>query len=439
MNFIKIILICLVFISSSTSVSAKNIIGSKDYVLALQKATNIMVNDVTSPVAASRYYAYITLAAYEIHQTVNQKEYPSFQNVLNEFPTIVIADSLSKKADKNLASILMVYRCSEILLPSGYLIKKEIDSLKNIFANEGEQLIFNKTLELVNSYLNYYIPYVRKDGFTKLNNLPRYTPKKVPGSWQPTAPAFMQALEPHWNKLRTFVIDSAQSFKVIPPALYDTSKQSSFYQQMMEVYDVVNKKNAEQIAIASFWDCNPFIVTQIGHVEFGTKKISPGGHWIGITGIVALQNNLSLAKTLEIHSLVGMAMADAFIACWDEKYRSQRIRPETAIQKLINPRWAPLLQTPPFPEYVSGHSVISSTAALVLTQYFGENQAFVDDTETFYGLPIRKFQSFQQAAREASLSRLYGGIHYRDALDQGIWLGEQVGKKVITKLQPHFK
>jgi hypothetical protein len=282
------------------------------------------------------------------------------------------------------------------------------------------------------------MPYVRKDGFAKLNNLPRYTPKKGPGFWQPTAPAFMQGLEPHWNKLRTFVIDSAQSFKVIPPVLYDTSKQSSFYQQMEEVYDVVNKKNKEQIAIASFWDCNPFHVTQIGHVEFGTKKISPGGHWIGITGIVTLQNNLSLAKTLEIHSLVGIALADAFIACWDEKYRSQRIRPETAIQKLINPRWAPLLQTPPFPEYVSGHSVVSSAAALVLTQYFGENQSFIDDTETPFGLPIRKFQSFQQAAREASLSRLYGGIHFRDAIEQGIWLGEQVGKKVISKLQAHF-
>ena len=282
------------------------------------------------------------------------------------------------------------------------------------------------------------MPYVRKDGFTKLNNLPRYTPKKGPGFWQPTAPAFMQGLEPHWNKLRTFVIDSAQLFKVIPPASYDTSKQSTFYHQMEEVYDVVNKKNKEQIAIASFWDCNPFHVTQIGHVEFGTKKISPGGHWIGITGIVALQNNLSLAKTLEIHSLVGVAIADAFIACWDEKYRSQRIRPETAIQKLINPRWAPLLQTPPFPEYVSGHSVVSSAAALILTQYFGENQPFVDNTETPFGLPIRKFQSFHKAAREASLSRLYGGIHYRDGIEQGIWLGEQVGKKVITKLQPHF-
>ena len=438
MHFLKIILISLLFLSSNTKLAANNIIGSKDYVLALQKATNIMVNDVASPVAVSRYYAYITIAAYEIYHIVNQKEYASYQTVLHEFPTIIIADSLIKKADKNLASILMVYRCSEILLPSGYLIKKEIDSLKNIFVNEAEQLVFNTTLELVNNYLNYFIPYVRKDGFTKLNNLPRYTLKKGPGFWQPTAPAFMQALEPHWNKLRTFVIDSAQSFKVIPPALYDTSKQSSFYQQMKEVYDFVNKKNKEQTAIASFWDCNPFHVTQIGHVEFGTKKISPGGHWIGITGIVALQKNLSLAKTLEVHSIVGIGIADAFIACWDEKYRSQRIRPETAIQKLINPRWAPLLQTPPFPEYVSGHSVVSSAAALILTQYFGDNQAFVDDTETLFGLPKRKFQSFQQAAREASLSRLYGGIHFRDGIEQGIWLGEQVGKKVITKLQSHF-
>ena len=438
MHFLKIILISLLFLSSNTKLAANNIIGSKDYVLAIQKATNIMVNDVASPVAASRYYAYITIAAYEIFHIVNQKEYASYQTVLHEFPTIIIADSLIKKADKNLASILMAYRCAETLLPSGYLIKKEIDSIKNNFTNKGEQFTFNITLELVNNYLNNYLPYVRKDGFAKLNNLPRYTPKKGPGFWQPTAPAFMQGLEPHWNKLRTFVIDSAQSFKVIPPALYDTSKQSSFYQQMQEVYDVVNKKNKEQIAIASFWDCNPFHVTQIGHVEFGTKKISPGGHWIGITGIVTLQNNLSLAKTLEIHSLVGIALADAFIACWDEKYRSQRVRPESAIQKLINPRWAPLLQTPPFPEYVSGHSVVSCAAALILTQYFGENQSFIDNTETPFGLPIRKFQSFQQAAREASLSRLYGGIHFRDAIDQGIWLGEQVGKKVITKLQPHF-
>jgi hypothetical protein len=438
MHFLKIILISLLFLSSNTKLAANNIIGSKDYVLAIQKATNIMVNDVASPVAASRYYAYITIAAYEIYHIANQKEYASYQTVLHEFPTIIIADSLIKKADKNLASILMAYRCAETLLPSGYLIKKEIDSIKNNYTNKGEQFIFNITLELVNNYLNNYLPYVRKDGFAKLNNLPRYTPKKGPGFWQPTAPAFMQGLEPHWNKLRTFVIDSAQSFKVIPPALYDTSKQSSFYQQMEEVYDLVNKKNKEQIAIASFWDCNPFHVTQIGHVEFGTKKISPGGHWIGITGIVTLQNNLSLAKTLEIHSLVGIALADAFIACWDEKYRSQRVRPESAIQKLINPRWAPLLQTPPFPEYVSGHSVVSSAAALVLTQYFGENQSFIDDTETAFGLPIRKFQSFQQAAREASLSRLYGGIHFRDAIEQGIWLGEQVGKKVITKLQPHF-
>lgn len=109
--------------------------------------------------------------------------------------------------------------------------------------------------------MNYFIPYVRKDGFTKLNNLPRYTPKKGPGFWQPTAPAFMQALEPHWNKLRTFVIDSAQSFKVIPPALYDTSKQSSFYQQMKEVYDFVNKKIKNKLQLPLFGivtlSCNP--------------------------------------------------------------------------------------------------------------------------------------------------------------------------------------
>jgi hypothetical protein len=126
-------------------------------------------------------------------------------------------------------------------------------------------------------------------------------------------------------------------------------------------------------------------------------------------------------------------MADAFIACWNTKYKYNRVRPVTVIKKLIDRNWTPLLQTPPFPEYPSGHSVISAAAASVLTHLFGDSFSFTDDTEEEFGLPVKKFQSFAAAAEEAALSRLYGGIHFRDAIENGVKEGEQIGKWVITR------
>ncbi len=136
-----------------------------------------------------------------------------------------------------------------------------------------------------------------------------------------------------------------------------------------------------------------------------------------------------------MHALVAITLADAFIACWDEKYRSNRVRPETAIQRLIDPRWKPLLQTPPFPEYVSGHSVCSYAAATMLTQIFGGGFGFLDDTEVEFGLPTRQFTSFIQAAEEAAISRVYGGIHYMDAIEEGKWQGQQVANLAIQRFK----
>ena len=190
---------------------------------------------------------------------------------------------------------------------------------------------------------------------------------------------------------------------------------------------------------AMFWDCNPFAVQRLGHIEFGIKKISPGGHWIGITGIACKKRNTTIEKTALTHVLVSLSMADAFIACWDEKYRSNRVRPETVIQQFFNRGWKPLLQTPPFPEYVSGHSVVSSTAADVLTQIFGDNFSYLDDTEVEFDLPVVKFSSFNAAAQQASISRLYGGIHFRDAIEQGNILGKRVSGLTLSRLGVFFE
>lgn len=417
----------------------KYIAGTQNYVHALKKVTDIMVNDVTSPVAASRYYAYVTLAAYETVSLYDKTGSPSLAGQLNQLENINVDAQLLTSTSPELAVMLSIFKAGEQLMPSGYLLKNDIDSIAGLYsANRKQQLLYKNTALLADEVLKQIVAYAKADGFVRLNNLQRYTPIQGDAFWKPTPPSYMAPVEPHWNRLRTFMLDSAQQFKTKWPANYDTAINASFFIQLREVYDIVKKADKDQQDIAMFWDCNPFAVQQIGHVEFGLKKISPGGHWIGITGIACIKEKLSLSKTAYAHVLVSLALADAFIACWDEKYRSNRVRPETAIQKLIDQRWQPLLQTPPFPEYVSGHSVASTAAAVTLTHLFGDQFSFTDDTEVEFGLPVRTFNSFLQAASEAAISRLYGGIHFRDAIEEGVWQGKMVGEFIRNKLNHHF-
>jgi hypothetical protein len=191
--------------------------------------------------------------------------------------------------------------------------------------------------------------------------------------------------------------------------------------------------NEEHRLMAAFWDCNPFAVQDNGHLLVGLKKISPGAHWLDITGAACRKAGKSFDETMQIYTTVSIGLTDGFICCWDEKYRSNRIRPETAIRQFIDPNWAPLLQTPPFPEYLSGHSTVSAASATILTHYFGDNFSFIDSAEINYGLAPRAFTSFHAAAKEAAISRFYGGIHFMDAIDNGFIQGERVGAWVLQK------
>jgi hypothetical protein len=210
---------------------------------------------------------------------------------------------------------------------------------------------------------------------------------------------------------------------------------SEFYKLAREVYDVGKKLTEKERFIASYWDCNPFAINTSGHMSIGFKKISPGGHWMNITGIATARAKLDLDRGIMVHALVAATLMDAFISCWDEKYRSSRVRPETVINRYIDPKWQPLLQTPPFPEYTSGHSVISTAVAEILTYLLGDSFSFRDDTEVIFDLPTRDFKSFREAAEEAAISRLYGGIHYRDAITGGQVQGKAIGRYIIEKLK----
>jgi len=425
--------LCLIILGANVHAQPKRTFGTSDYVHALKRSTDIMVNDVTSPVAASRYYAYITLSATEVFTLFNSG-HPALSTSIKGFKKLVIADSILRIADPTLASILCVYKTSARLLPSGHLMKQPIDSIIKLASKNLRPEVVSKTSQMVDSIVVQIIQYANADGFRKLSGMRRYTPTTGDGYWQPTAPAFMPALEPYWGTVRPFLLDSASQFKPKQPAAYSTDSSTEYFKLLKEVQAQGRPTNKEKQDIAMFWDCNPFALQQMGHLEFGLKKISPGGHWMGITGIACLKSKKSLAEASYIHALTAITLADAFISCWDEKYRSNRVRPETGIKRLIDPMWQPLLQTPPFPEYPSGHSVISTAAATVLTKIFGNNFSYVDDTEEEFGLAPRKFKSFKQAADEAAISRLYGGIHYRDAIENGVKEGSAVGEWVLSKL-----
>jgi hypothetical protein len=394
--------------------------------------TEVLFHDVVNPPAAARFYAYTVLAAYEL-VSLNDKAIPDFQRKFRQYPAFGLPSSTSY--DLSFAALYCMLETGKGILPSGKRLEEKQQQLLMDYGRlQSSKQIIDSSVQLARRVAKTMIGYSRTDGYFKLSTRPRYRPGSKTASWVPTPPEYMGAVEPNWNSIRPFFLDSCSQFRPLPETSFDLSKTSSFYALANEVYVSGKKLDEEQTLIANFWDCNPFAVQFAGHMSVGLKKISPGGHWLGITGIVCSQQRLSFEKTMLLHAVVACSLHDAFISCWDEKYRSNRLRPETMINKYIDEKWKPLLQTPPFPEYTSGHSVISTTVAELLTHFVGNEIAFTDTTEMYIGLPARKFKSFRTAADEACISRLYGGIHYRDAIENGKEQGERIAKFILQRL-----
>lgn len=393
--------------------------------------TDLMIHDVTSPPLASRFFAYSTLAGYEV-VTQNNSAFKSMHGRLRGYPALVKPDTIAGY-DYRLASLLAMIETAKKLQPSGSTLQAYEDSLLAHHREAGlsaNQVV--QSLKYAIAISQKILLYAKADGYNKISNYQRYTPANIPGSWYPTPPAFIEAVEPWFKTVRPFTLDTCIQFAPPPPVAFSEQKNSAFYKMMQQNYK--EPPDEDQKKIAAFWDCNPFAVQDNGHLMVGIKKISPGAHWMGIAGTACEKANKNFDETFEIMATVSVGLMDAFICCWDEKYRSNRIRPETAIRKYIDPSWTPLLQTPPFPEYLSGHSTISGSSATILTHYFGENFSYTDSVEVKYGLWPRQFSSFNQAANEAAISRFYGGIHFMDAIDNGLEQGREVGNWVLGKL-----
>ncbi|MEI9912153.1 MAG: vanadium-dependent haloperoxidase [Bacteroidota bacterium] len=236
--------------------------------------------------------------------------------------------------------------------------------------------------------------------------------------------------------IRTLVLDSASEFIPPPAPVFNiTDKNSKYYAEVMSIKNAVDSLNDEQKHIADFWDDNPFKLNVSGHVMFGTKKFSPPGHWMSIVGIAAEKAKYDFAATVYAYAITAITQFDAFIHCWDEKYRSNSARPETVINKYIDQDWRPYLQTPPFPEYTCGHSTLSSACAEALTHVFGDNFSYTDTSELEFGIKSRSFKSFRDAAIENNWARFYGGIHFHNSCIVSTEYGKKVGDFIVGRLK----
>jgi hypothetical protein len=401
---------------------------------SIKRITDVIVHDIFSPPVASRIYTYATVAAYETAIQGDAK-YQSLAGQLTGLEPVPAPDA-NKEYCFELASVQAAIKVGRTLIFSETKIDEFSQALLKEYKATGiPEEVFQRSTEYGHKVADHIIAWSSRDNYKQSRSFPKYSILDDPATWKPTPPAYMDAVEPHWNKIRAFVLDSAGQFKPGPPTKFSIDKESQFYKEALEVRDMGKNLTKEQREIASFWDCNPFVMNVRGHVMFATKKISPGGHWINITNVVCQKEKADFKRSAEAYVLVSLALIDGFISCWDEKYRSKVVRPETYINSHIDEEWVPLLQTPPFPEYTSGHSVISSASAVVLTDLFGENYSFTDSTEVEFGMPARSFTSFIHASEEAAVSRLYGGIHYRPAVDQGIVEGRALGNFIIKSVR----
>ena len=422
---------------NSDDVSYKTKVDDPEFVhSSIKQITDRIVHDIFSPPVASRIYAYATVAGYEAMRHLD----PSFESLsgqVNGLDSIPQPDPALEYCFQ-LASIEATLKIGKTLVFSEPEIEEFHQKMLQQFRDRGvPDEVFDRSVEYGNKVADRIVKWSGKDNYKQTRSFPKYTILTDPATWKPTPPAYMDAVEPHWNKIRPFVIDSAQQFRPEPAVKFGIAQNTPFFKEALEVYEIGKGLTTEQKEIASFWDCNPFVMNVRGHVMFATKKISPGGHWMNITAVACRKSKASTAQVSEAYARVALSLVDGFIVCWDEKYRSKVIRPETYINQYIDENWVPMLQTPPFPEYTSGHSVISASASVALTGVFGDNFAFTDSTEVEYGMTARSFKSFQHAAEEAAESRMYGGIHYRAACDngkkQGTLLGEFIRDHVNTK------
>ncbi len=384
-----------------------------------------------SPPVAARVYGYTGLALYEGVRH-GMPGFKTLQGQLTDFSTGTIP-SVDANLEYHWGAVAnailgtMVKNCFQTSSADNITLINNLElQYEQQFKSESSQEVIDRSSAYGKSVANAIIAFANTDGQGECykSNFPAsYVVPTGAGLWVPTDVNTPIPLQPYWGQVRPFLETNVADLLPIPPPSYSTDTGSAFYLEAKEVYETVNNLTNEQKVIAEFWSDDP------------GNTATPPGHSYSIMMQILKEEDANLAKTAELYAKLGMAIHDAFISCWNAKYTYNLVRPITYIHDLMDNSWSIPLSTPPFPEYTSGHSVQSGATAQVLTEFLGDNYAFVDKTHEnrtdIDGSP-RYFASFYDFAEEAAVSRLYGGIHYRAAiyvgLDQGMEIGKNIGK-----------
>ena len=406
------------------------------YSKTVHELNTVVMGNNFSPIVASRNYLYANIAAYEVIAAGYPEKYTSLAgqiNGLKEIPKPVPG----KKVNFEFASLLAFCKLGEsVTFPEGSM-KEYVDTLKLNADESGmpDEVIAN-SIAFADTVASAILKWSKKDNYAQTRSAERYTVTDEEGRWVPTPPAYTSAMEPHWNEIRPVIMDSAKQFVPPPPFKFDVKDTTSDYcKEVLLSKHAIENLTPEQKHIAEFWDDNPFKLNVSGHLMYGTKKFSPPGHWMSIVGIAAKNAKADFATTVCAYAKTSIALFDAFIQCWDAKYKYNTARPETVINKYFDANWQPYLQTPPFPEYTCGHSTGSSAAAEALTSIFGDGFAYTDTSELEFGIKSRSFKSFRQAADENNWARFYGGIHFHNSCIISTEYGRKVGELVVNRLK----
>lgn len=393
-----------------------------------------VMEDALSPPVASRAYVYPHIANYITLQQFYPDSLVDLREKLNGLKSLDIQKN--DVAHPELSALFAFANIAQKVVFSEHYIVELRDSIAAfaIKKNISNQVV-DASKEFAKNITDQLSDWIDADNYIHTRTLDRWTSTKLPHNWRETPPDYETGLEPHWDKIRPLLLDTVGGY--IPKKLpeYSVEPDSEFYKMVYQVYKQGLKGTQYHEDTAWFWDCNPIGTVHQGHLVMVIQKFTPPGHWLNIVSQIAEVENSSYINTTKAYTYTAISMFDALIDAWHLKYKHDLVRPITYIQKHIDPHWTPVIQTPPFPEYTSGHSATSASAAGVLKKLFGENYSFTDNTQLRYGYKSRTFNSFKEAARQVDSSRFYGGIHYMIGVDEGSKQGYYVSKNVLEKLK----
>lgn len=376
-----------------------------------------------SPPVASRTFAYLGVTAFEaaaggsdtlqsLAGQLNGLQALPQREAGQEYSEALVLDSALEEVVKNLFSNTG---------PTGQRVMQRLGAKLRTETSLGLSAeVAARSEAFGKSVAEHVLAWSQGDGGAVVENLgfpAVYDLTKGAADWVPTSviPLQQKPLLPAWGTNRAFAMPDGKACPLPAPPAYSEDKDSEFYRQALEVFETKKNLTPEQRATARFWSDDPML------------SPTPPGHWVSIALQILERENADVNRSADVLARLGVTLADAFIGCWQTKFDYDLLRPVTYIRRTMDPKWESALTTPPFPEYPSGHSTQSAAAAEVLTKFFGENFSFEDATHVKDGVKARTFPSFRAAAEQAGMSRLYGGIHFRAAIERGLDQGRCIG------------